>query len=422
MGRFIKLTLLMYILYAAVMYAYIFHLGDAVIPAQYKGTSADPAMFMDERQLLLSEEYSEIRNYLFFLEAPLGWIFFFFLLGLGISSKLEGASLGSASRPFLQRSIYFFYISILSYAFYFPLNYISYHLSGKYGISTQSFSQWMRDDVIDFWVNYGTSLLMVLVLCHLMSKYAKHWWLYLWFASIPFILFFMFVKPVVIDPLYNDFYPLKNKQLETKILSMAEEAGIPADHVYEVNMAEKTNAMNAYVTGIGSNSRIVLWDTTMNKLGEQEILFIMAHEMAHYVEKHIYFGIALYLIFGFVGLWMTSKIMNYVISRWGEALRIPSINSLSAIPLFLCTISILSFAASPISNAVSRYEENRADEYAIAAVGDKEAAIKTFQELSKSSLSQVNPPLMVKLFRYSHPTMLERINHIDTFEPEDDDD
>src|SRR5690606_39597744 len=95
----------------------------------------------------------------------------------------------------------------------------------------------------------------------------------------------MFVQPVIIDPLYNDFFPLTNKELETKILELASRADIPADHVFEVNMSEKTNALNAYVNGIGSNSRIVLWDTTLERLSEDEILFIMAHEMGHYVMK-----------------------------------------------------------------------------------------------------------------------------------------
>lgn len=98
----------------------------------------------------------------------------------------------------------------------------------------------------------------------------------------------MYIQPVVIDPLYNEFYPLKDKELEAKILSLADQADIPSEHVFEVNMSEKTNALNAYVTGIGENSRIVLWDTTLNSLTDEEILFIMAHEMGHYVEKHIY--------------------------------------------------------------------------------------------------------------------------------------
>src|SRR5699024_8934028 len=125
--------------------------------------------------------------------------------------------------------------------------------------------------------------------------------------------FMMFIQPVVIAPLYNDFYPLKDKELEEKILNLADEADIPADHVFEVNMSEKTNALNAYVTGIGSNSRIVLWDTTLERLSDREILFIMAHEMAHYVEKHIYFGMAGYLLLSFIGLWLTAKMMNHYV-------------------------------------------------------------------------------------------------------------
>ena len=106
-------------------------------------------------------------------------------------------------------------------------------------------------------------------------------------------------------------------------------------HVFEVNMAEKTNALNAYVTGIGSNARIVLWDTTLNKLSESQILFIMAHEMAHYVEKHIYFGIAESLLFSLIGLYVTAKLMKWGVERYGTALKIPSVQDIRSLPLFL---------------------------------------------------------------------------------------
>ena len=100
-------------------------------------------------------------------------------------------------------------------------------------------------------------------------------------------------------------------------------------------------------------------------------------------------------------------------------LHIPSLNSLSSFPLFLCTLSLLVFLSSPVSNAISRYEEKRADVYAMEMVHDSDAAVKTFQELSKSSLSQLNPPWLVKVFRYTHPTMLERIVLLEDYgEPE----
>src|SRR5206468_4003663 len=155
-------------------------------------------------------------------------------------------------------------------------------------------------------------------------------------------------------PWYNDFYPLKNKELETKILEMANKAQIPTKHVFEVSMADKTNAMNAYVTGIGSNARIVLWDTTLNRLTDRQILFIMAHEMCHYVEKHIYFGIAGYLLLSLIGLYLANRLMDWATRRWGDELKITDKRDIRSFPLFLLILSILMFTASPLTNLVSR--------------------------------------------------------------------
>lgn len=97
----------------------------------------------------------------------------------------------------------------------------------------------MKDELIDFWINYLTMFIIVTVLYWLMKKSTKRWWFYGWLLSVPFTLFMMFLQPVVIDPLYNDFYPLKDKQLEAKILDLASKAKIPAEHVFEVNMSKK---------------------------------------------------------------------------------------------------------------------------------------------------------------------------------------
>src|SRR5690606_6598289 len=111
-------------------------------------------------------------------------------------------------------------------------------------------------------------------------------------------------------------------------------------------MAEKTNAMNAYVTGIGDNSRIVLWDTTLNQLSESEILFIMAHEMGHYVQKHIYIGMAAYILSTLVGLWLISKIMPWLIDRFGQVLKIKEMKDINSLPLFLLLISLMLFLSN----------------------------------------------------------------------------
>lgn len=405
-----------YCLYGLFFYWYLFYFADTNLPFEYQGTSADPATFLNGRELIVSEEYSKIRNLLFFLSTPFEWLFYLFILLLGFAKAFKKWAEQSSKYKFVQTVIFLIWLSFFSFIATFPLKYISYSLSRTYHISTQSFGSWMKDALIDFWINYGTMVIIVAVLYWLMNKSRKRWWLYAWLLSVPFTLFMMFLQPVVIDPLYNDFYPLKNKELEAKILELADKAHIPAEHVFEVNMAEKTNALNAYVNGIGSNSRIVLWDTTLNRLNDDQILFIMAHEMAHYVEKHIYFGIAGYLLLSLVGLYLTAKIMELVIGKWGKALKIPAINDIRSLPLFLMIISMLLFISSPLSNFVSRYQESRADKYAIEMTKDTTAAIQSFQELTRAGLSQVNPPALVKIFRYGHPTMLERISRLEEYE------
>lgn len=399
-------------LYVVAMYLYFFLGQNSGIPAALQGTATDPSTFLTTQEPLLSEELSKTRNFLFFITTPLEWLLYFVILITGISRLFEKWSAEQFSWSVFRTAMYLFFLSLLLFILQFPLDYYRYTLSKSYGISTQIFSSWMRENIIDFWLDFGMSVIIIAVLYWLIRKSPKKWWLYAWALTVPFSIFPMFIQPVVIDPIYNDFSPLTDKELESKILSLAEEADIPSDHVFEVNMSEKTNALNAYVTGIGDNSRIVLWDTALNRLTHDEILFIMAHEMGHYLLKDIYINIAVYLLMTLIGLWLIAKIMPRIIQRYGSIPKIKEMGNLNSLPLFLIISSFLLFFSSPLSNAISRYRENRADEFAIELVENPEAAISSFQQLTKAGLSEVNPPALVKWFRYTHPPMLERINNI----------
>lgn len=406
------MAVLVFGLYVVVMYFYFFYSQNSGIPIALKGTAADPSTFLTAQELVLSEELSKIRNFLFFIAAPFEWLLYFVILITGISRMFEKWSPNQQKWAIWRTAMYVLFLSLLLFILQFPLDYYRYTLSKSYGISTQLFSSWMRDNMIDFWLDFGMSVIMVTVLYWLIKNSPKKWWFYTWALTVPFSIFLMFIQPVVIDPIYNDFSPLQDKALETKILSLAEQADIHSEHVYEVNMSQKTNALNAYVTGIGGNSRIVLWDTTLNRLTDEEILFIMAHEMGHYVKKDIYIGIAGYLLMTLIGLWLVAKIMPWMIRRYGSILKIKQMSNIHSLPLFLLISSFLVFFSSPLSNAVSRYQEVRADEYAMELVENPEAAVSTFQHLTKAGLSEVNPTALVKWFRYSHPPMLERINKV----------
>lgn len=228
--------------------------------------------------------------------------------------------------------------------------------------------------------------------------------------AVPLLIFYMLVQPVVLDPLFNDYELLDRPELEEDILALSKQAGVPAEHVYEVNMSERTNALNAYVTGVGSSARIVLWDTMLAQMPEDEILFTMAHEIGHYVMKHVYWGTGLTLVSLFITLYIMFRVSEWLIRRFGHDWQIPSISRLIALPLLVLIFSVVNFVSEPVNVAVSRHMERAADAYAIHLTQDPEAGITGFQQLARTGRAETYPPAFIKFWRYTHPPISSRLH------------
>ncbi|MFC4619577.1 M48 family metallopeptidase [Camelliibacillus cellulosilyticus] len=404
-----------YVIYIGLMIAYFYLWTSPGVPAQYKGTVADPQTFMTPTQIVQSEDYSRIGNLIYFISLPLDWGIYLFVLIFGFSRWLKKRSEEVTRFSVVHTGIYFLALSILTWIIAFPIDYGSHMLSVHYGVSVQPFSSWLRDEVVSFWVNFIIAFLTIAVVYFFIRRNAKRWWLPVWLISIPFTLFLTYIQPVWIDPLYNKFQPLHDGELKHEILHLASKADIPAKNVYEVDMSKKTKAMNAYVNGIGANLRIVLWDTTLHDLNHREVLFIMAHEMGHYVKHHLMWSVIGSIFASLIGLFLAAKVHHWSVHRWGEKIGVRHPGDLASIPILLIILSAFSFVASPIENTVSRHAEHQADKYGVELTQDKKAGIDAFQKLTTTSLDEVNPPALVKIFIYGHPTMLERINFLENF-------
>ncbi|TCS79383.1 M48 family metallopeptidase [Tepidibacillus fermentans] len=409
MKNFYKVFIFLFMIYAIFMSYYLFQTHQA-LPSSYAGGPADPATFMTSQQLQTATIFSRIKDFLFFMGVPWEWAIYLFVLGTGLSTAFYFIAKKIHKRSlFLQASIYVFLLSIVMFLLQFPLKYYSYKVSRDYGISVQPFEAWMTDQGKSILLDLVITIPMVWILYTIIRKSPKKWWFWFWLISIPLTIMMYFIQPVVIDPIFNDFQSLQNQELKGEILALAERADIPADQVYQVNMSKKTTAMNAYVTGIGSNARIVLWDTTLNKLEKDEILFIMAHEMGHYVYHHIYWMLLGSIIASFFLFYFVYRLVHWVVRRFGHYWGIERVAELNSLPVFLLLLSLLNFTISPIENTISRYSERAADEYGIRMTHNPDAAIRSFQKLTINSLTEPNPPELVKVFLYTHPTMVERL-------------
>jgi Zn-dependent protease with chaperone function len=231
------------------------------------------------------------------------------------------------------------------------------------------------------------------------------------------MMFVMLIAPIWIDPLFNDFGPMKDKALESKILALAERAGVEGSRVYEVNKSVDTTAVDAYVTGFLQTKRIVLWDTILAKLNEKELLVVVGHEMGHYVLHHIITGIIFSFFLILIALYVAYKLANGLIARYKRRFGFEQLSDVASLPLLLLLVGIFSFVISPISLAFSRYQEHEADRFALEITRDNHDAATAFIKLQQENLAVPRPGLLYKLWRSDHPPVGERIDFCNEYHP-----
>jgi len=334
------------------------------------------------------------------------------ILFSGLSARMRDIAALLSRRRWVRLLVFFTLYTLIVYVVTFPLEwYESYSLEHQYGLSTQSFAAWIADE--------GKELLVSVVLFAVVpilwlayqriEKSPRRWWLWFAFATLPLVLGIALIQPLVIDPLFNKFTPLHDKRLESKIVALAERAGIPGRKVYEVDKSKQTRTINAYVNGFGASQRIVLWDTTLQAMKEDEILYVMGHEMGHYKLAHIWKGIVLAALGSFALLWLAARIANWAVRRFGDAWGFHELHDIASLPLLLGIILALNFVAEPISNAVSRRIETEADVFGLEITHDNDAAARAFLKLGAENKSNPDPPSWIRLALYTHPTLADRV-------------
>jgi Zn-dependent protease with chaperone function len=395
-------------LYAAAVALYLWYTRANTVPASLQGTAADPRSFLTPEQLKMSVTYSAWRNWLIFIGPPWEWGVYIALLCSGAAARFDRWLRGVAGPAALRLPLYTAAVMLVVLLAGLPWRLASYALSRGYDITTQPLAGWLHDKLVAYGVSLVTTALALAAALWLIRRGGR-WWLKLWLLSVPFTLFLMVVQPVLIDPLYDKFERLPDTALERDILQLASKAGVPADHVYEVRMAAKTNAMNAYVNGIGPTLRIVIWDTTLQRLNRDEIMQVMAHEMGHYAMHHLEWSAVGAVASTLALLWIGSVALERTLKRWGRGWGIERRDGLAVVPVILLLVSVLSFVTLPLSNAVSRRAEHAADQFALRLIGSGKGAVSMNQKLAMATLDIVDPPLLVYWFLWDHPTDMERI-------------
>lgn len=357
--------------------------------------------------------YSRTRYALYFIGTAYGLLALWGVLASGLSARLRAWAEGRHWAKFWTLLVYYALLTLVLVVIQAPLTFYSgYWLEHQYGLSGQSLGGWLSDEAKGTVVSAALNVLLFWLLFWLIEKSPRRWALWLWGALIPILAFGIFLEPVLIEPLFNKFTPLPPGPLRTRIHALAVQAGIPNAPIYVADESRRTNTTNAYVTGIGPSARIVIWDTTLKQLPEDEIVGIVGHEMGHYVEKHIYWGFAATVLALLLALPLVQKIVTWLMARYGPRWRLRGLADFAAVPVFLLTLSVLSFLADPLTNGASRYIEHRADAYGLRVTHDGPAMARAFVFFAQHDLDDPYPPPFIKFWLYNHPPLGERIDFV----------
>jgi STE24 endopeptidase len=307
-----------------------------------------------------------------------------------------------------------------------PIEVYGQRLSLSYGLSVQQWGSWFGD--------WGKNLFLELLIgttaiygaYALMRKSPRRWWFWFWIISLPFIMFFIFLSPLVIDPMFDHFEPLEQRRAELvdEIEKVVHHGGlnIPRDRMFEMRASDKVTTLNAYVTGIGASKRVVVWDNTATALTNAQTLYVFGHEMGHYVLNHIWITLACLSMFLLVAYYLGARLGQWAVSRYGPQWGLPDLLNWASLPLLLLIISLFSFVTEPVTSGFSRYLERQADQYGIEVIHGivpdaNQAAAQAFQALGQNGLSYPDPHRWLVFWRYDHPTISERVQFVRHYNP-----
>jgi len=372
-------------------------------------------------------DYSDARNRAHFVGVGYSLLVLVTLLAWKVGPKYrDWAEIASPRWRIAQAFIFGSLLTLTVDLLDLPVSLYLQKLALQYEQSVQSWVSWFRDWALGELVGCILTGFLLWILYGVMRKSPRRWWFYFWLASIPIVVFLIFISPVVIDPLFNKYEPLEARQplLVGQIARVVARGGldIPVDRMYQMNASEKVNTPNAYVSGIGASKRVVVWDTTMRKMSMPQILFVFGHEMGHYVLGHNYVLIGVTSVVILVFLFIGYHAMKWALARWGGTWAIRAVDDWASLPVLMVLVTGLGFLAEPVMNSIGRTLEHNADIYGLEVIhgivpDSPQAAAQAFQILGEVSLSNPNPSPFIKFWLYDHPSTSDRVRFAAEYDP-----
>jgi STE24 endopeptidase len=288
-----------------------------------------------------------------------------------------------------------------------PVSAISRQRAIDVGLITQSWPGWAGDVAKSTAIGGALAGAGGALALALMRRFPKRWWVPGSVAVVAIGAAFTYAGPVVLDPVFNRFQRLPAGQTRTDVLDLAKRAGVKVDRVLEVDASRRTTAANAYVTGLGSTKRVVVYDTLLRDFTRDEVRLVVAHELGHVRHRDVPRGLLFLLLVAPAGV--------YAVKRLTDALA-PEAGTPSSLPALALSIALVSGGIGIVSNQLSRRVEARADSFALRLTDAPEPFISFEKRITVQNVADPDPPGWVVGLLGTHPPTAKRIGTALAFE------
>ncbi len=308
----------------------------------------------------------------------------------------------------IRRILYIYAVSLLFSLLSLPFSiYSQFVIEARFGFNRMSPKLYLIDLVKGLLISLVLFTPLLFFLFWFMEASGSFWWVWAFFLVALFQIGITLIYPSLIAPLFNKYRPLEEGSLKDRIVALSAQEKFPIKGVFVMDGSKRSRHSNAYFTGLGKTKRIVLFDTLIEQLTEEQITAVLAHEIGHQKKRHIVIRLILSLSSMLMGLWLISLLLRY--DPFFEAFGFRNPSNQAALIMFVFLSGPVTFFLQPLLSAWSRKHEYAADRYAVLAVGKSSGLEEALITLGKDNLSNLTPHPWYSFFHYSHPTLLERI-------------
>ncbi|MET0973994.1 MAG: M48 family metalloprotease [Thermoleophilaceae bacterium] len=311
-------------------------------------------------------------------------------------------------RPLLGAAVAGAGISVLLVVVGLPIDAWQRSRSLDVGLATQSWSDWALDVVRSTAIDAAFAAAGGVLALVLIRRFRRNWWAPGAAVVVAFGVITIWLWPIVIDPIFNDFEPLRPGPVRQDVLELAREAGVDVGEVYRVDASRRTSAANAYVGGLGHTKRVVLYDNLITGFPRDEVRLVVAHELGHQKHNDLPHGLLWLALVAPAGTFLAQRLAETFGRRYG--LADPDVKpGPIVLPAVVLAVTLVSLLLGSASNVLSRQVEARADQFALDLTEDPAAFVQFERRIALRNIIDPDPPGLTQLLFGTHPTTIERI-------------